>query len=73
MLLECMSSLAEALTHEIATNGSVSILVVRFGSVPVVPYVLNVVVVVESFEENKMPTNGSIKPIPQHLSNAFVP
>ena len=40
-----------------------SVLVVRLGSVPVVPYVLNVVVVVEGFEENKTPTNGSIKPI----------
>ena len=50
-----------------------SILVVRLGSVPVVPYVLNVVVVIEGFQKNKTSTNGSIKPIPQHLSNAFVP
>ena len=73
MLLECISSLAEALTHEIATNGSVSVLVVSLGSVPVMVHVLNVVVVVESFEENRTLINGSIKPISQHSSNAFVP
>lgn len=48
-------------------------LVVRLWSVPVVPYVLNIVVVIEGFQENKTPTNGSIKPISQHSSNAFVP
>lgn len=49
MLLECISSLAEALTHEIATNGSESVLVVGLGSVPVVPYILNIVVVLKGF------------------------
>ena len=63
MLLECISSLTKALSHEITTDDSVSVFVVRFGSVPVVVHVLNVVVVVEGFQENKTPTNGSIKPI----------
>ena len=36
---------------------------VSLGSVPVVPYVLHVVIVVEGFEEKQTLTNGSIKPI----------
>ena len=48
-------------------------LVVRLGSVPVVPYVLNIVVVIEGFQKNKALINGFVKPIHQHSSNVFVP
>lgn len=36
-------------------------------------YILNIVVVLKGFEENKTPTNGFVKPIHQHSSNVFIP
>ena len=53
--------------------GTVLVLVVRLGSVPVMVHVLNVVVVLEGVKENRTLINGSIKPIQQHAINAFVP